>query len=264
MLSFAVMKVWNSLSTGLLLILFLILMSAVATAQQTSPGAMGCTHPNGRVCPRCDRDDLSIVVENCLQGKSRCFRPEDSSRGYVVVKDISPMKPMAFLLMPATQVTGVEDPKVFDEPVLDFWQYAFEESQTHPGAQPNHKMAAAINSECTRTEGQLHIHISCAHASVVRTLKQQDSKIGFDAPTPEAFPGMRSHYQVIKVRGLTGVDSPFKVVRKFLSRPEDMQDQGIAVIPSNKPGEFYVLSTTYSAQGGGGAEEVLDQRCGDE
>lgn len=245
---------------------FLLSMAAwsAATAQQASFPAVGCTHPNGRVCPRCDRDDLSIVVERCLQGKSRCFRPEDSSHGYVLIKDISPIKPMAFLLMPATPVSGVEDPKIFEEPVINFWQYAFEESRTHPGAQPNHTIAAAINSECTRTEGQLHIHISCAHASVVKTLKLQDSKIGFEAPVPETFPGMRAQYQVIKVRSLTGENSPFKVVRKFLSRPEDMQDQGIAVIASERRGEFYVLSSTYGTPGGGGAEEILDQRCSDQ
>jgi CDP-diacylglycerol pyrophosphatase len=251
-----------SLRLKLALVLPLLTLAvSAAGAQQTSATPAGCTHPNGRVCARCDRDDLWIVTERCLQGKGGCFRPEDSSRGYVVVKDISPMKPMAFLLMPANQVSGVEDPKIFEEPVLDFWQYAFDESKTHPGAQPNHSMAAAINAECARSEGQLHIHISCAHASVVRTLKLQDSKIGFAAPTSETFPGMRSQYEVIKVRSLTGDNSPFKVIRKFLTRPEDMQDQGIAVIPSEKPGEFYVLSTTYGAQGGGGAEELLDQHC---
>ena len=174
------------------------------------------------------------------------------------------MKPMAFLLMPAGSVSGVEDPKIFEQPVLDFWQYAFEEAQRHPGAQPNHTMAAAINSECTRTEGRLHIHISCVHASVVRTLKQRDSNIGFNAPTTETFPDMRAQYQVIKVRSLAGENTPFKIVRKFLSRPEDMQDEGIAVIPSERPGEFYVLSSTYGVQGGGGAEELLDQHCSDQ
>lgn len=253
----------NTLLKVCLLLLFCTAGFSVAAAQQASSAALGCKHPNGRVCPRCDRDDLSIVVEKCLAGKSRCFRPEDSSLGYVVIKDISPLKPMAFLLMPVKAVSGVEDPKVFDEPVLDFWQYAFEEAKTHPGAQPNHTLAAAINSECTRTEGQLHIHISCAHASVVRTLKLQDSNIGYEAPTEEAFPGMRSQYRVMKVRSLTGENSPFKVVRKFLKQPEGMQDHRIAVIPSDKPGEFYVLSSTYG-QGGGGAEQLLDQHCSDQ
>lgn len=233
-----------------------------AIAQQSAAGAPGCTQKNGRVCPRCDRDDLLIVIDKCLSSKGACFQPDDSSRGYIVVKDISPVKPVAYLLIPKAHVTGVEDPQIFKAPVVDFWQYALEESQKHPGRQASHSLAMAINAECSRSEGQFHIHISCAHAGVVKTLEQEDSKIGFTSPTTERFPGIRSQYQVIKVRGLAGDNSPFEIVKRMLASPGDMQDQGIAVVVSEKPGEFYVLSSTYhDGDGGGGAEELLDQTC---
>jgi len=181
------------------------------------------------------------------------------------VKDISPAKPAAYLLIPTKPVSGVEDPEIFKEPIVNFWQYGLEESAKYPGPHPNHSLAMAINAECARSEGQLHIHISCAHVGVVKTLNQGDSKIGFTTPTPERFPGFRSEYQVIKVRGLTGDNSPFEVVRKTLKMPGDMRNQGIAVIASDKPGEFYVLSTTYhDGEGGGGAEELLDQSCAEQ
>lgn len=237
----------------------------VAIAQQPVGAAPGCAHKNGRVCPRCDRDDLWVAVEKCLAGKAKCFRPEDSSRGYIVVKDISPVKPVAYLLIPTKAVSGVDDPKIFKEPVVNFWQYALEESEKYPGPHPNRTLAMAINAECARSEGQLHIHMSCAHVGVVKTLNQEDSKIGFATSTPERFPGIRSEYRVVKVRGLIGDSSPFEVVTKMLKPPDDIEDQGIAVIASDKPGEFYVLSTTYhDGEGGGGAEELLDQNCAEQ
>jgi CDP-diacylglycerol pyrophosphatase len=249
----------------LALLILILSFASGAIAQQPADGAPGCTHKNGRVCPRCDRDDLWIIVQRCLSGKAGCFQPEDSSRGYIVVKDISPVKPVAYLLIPSKAVTGVEDPQIFKEPVVDFWQYALEESQKHPGPQASHSLAMAINAECSRSEGEFHIHISCAHAGVVKTLQQEDSKILFKSPTTERFPGLRSQYQVIKVRSLTADSSPFEVVKRMLASPGDMQDQGIAVVLSEKPGEFYVLSTTYhDGAGGGGAEELLDQSCAEQ
>ena len=251
-----------SLRFWLALLILILSIASGAVAQQPAAAAPGCTHKNGRVCPKCDRDDLLIVIQRCLSGKAACFQPEDSSRGYIVVKDISPVKPVAYLLIPARPVTGVEDPQIFKEPVVDFWQYALEESQKHPGPQASHSLAMAINAECSRSEGQFHIHISCAHAGVVKTLEQEDSKIGFNSPVTERFPGIRSQYQLIKVRSLTGDSSPFEVVKRMLASPGDMEDQGIAVVVSEKPGEFYVLSSTYHDDtGGGGAEELLDQSC---
>ena len=48
----------------------------------------------------------------------------EASRGFVVIKDRDRTKPYAWLLVPSTDVTGIEDPAVFEAPVAGFFASA--------------------------------------------------------------------------------------------------------------------------------------------
>jgi CDP-diacylglycerol pyrophosphatase len=96
---------------------------------------------------------------------------------------------------------------------------------------------------------------------VSKALKEKGDIPLYPAP-PVPLPNLGPHhdhtYSVVKVRGLTGKSSPFEVVKA--TRGSEMERQGIAVIATDNPGEFYVLNTS-EKDGGGHAEELLDQRC---
>ena len=61
----------------------------------------------------------------------------DRARGFVIIKDDDPAKPMAWLIVPDHEVTGIESPAVLRPPVEDFWRYGWQAGETLlPGRAP--------------------------------------------------------------------------------------------------------------------------------
>ena len=74
----------------------------------------------------------------------------DPGRGFVVIKDDDRAKPFAWLLVPSTDVTGIEDPAVFAAPVAGFWQIGWQVGRRLVPAPPA-GLGLAINSVAGRT-----------------------------------------------------------------------------------------------------------------
>jgi CDP-diacylglycerol pyrophosphatase len=68
-------------------------------------------------------------------------------------------------------------------------------------------------------------------------------------------------YEAVRVSGLSGANSPFKVIQDIPGVKGHMADQGIAVIGSQKANEYYVVDTHRGGSNPGHAEELLDQTC---
>ena len=238
---------------------------AVPLQAQTAPSAG--TGKKGRhaaaTCTLEPRPNTLWSLAQCcakdLSGNSTCVL-YDAKDEYVIVKDNAPEKPDAYLIIPTVPVTGIEDPKIFGLPFLDFWQDGWLRSQKYPG-RPGSETALAINSKYGRSQNQLHIHISCVLPDVSKTLQSTDVP-AYPAPPVKLHLGTHGNiYAAVKVTGLTGQNSPFNVVESFPGVKGHMAEQSIAVIGSLNPSEYYVVDTYRNGSNPGHAEELLDQTC---
>jgi CDP-diacylglycerol pyrophosphatase len=195
-----------------------------------------------------------------LQSNRGC-RYYSEADDFIILKDNSPAKPDAYLIIPTTKVTGIEDRSVFLPPVADFWAYGWRQAQIYV-RKPAADIGLAINSEFGRTQNQLHIHISCVRRDVAQALADSAHKIGHDPATPVTVPlGLQNNvYRVIEVTSLVS-RSPFALTAAMPGARSDMAAQSIAVIGSKTPGLYYVLDTYHHGGNPGAAEELLDQSC---
>jgi CDP-diacylglycerol pyrophosphatase len=205
---------------------------------------------------------LAQCCSKNLQSDVDC-RTYSAAQDYIILKDNSPRKPAAYLIIPTIRVTGIEDKQVFLPPVVDFWKYAWQQAQFLI-KKPAADIGLAINSARGRSQNQLHIHIACVLPAVAHTLAENAKKIGSDPATPAELtlpPGNHS-YRVIRLRGaLAGAGSPFRLVSAMPGAAGDMGAQSIAVAGTATPGAYYVLDTAARGANPGFAEELLDQTC---
>jgi len=205
---------------------------------------------------------LLQLAECCahdLKSNPSC-RVHDHNGGYVIIKDNAPQKTNAYLIMPTTKVTGIEDHRVSSAPVVDFWHYGWSQSARFPGRQPA-DTALAINSINGRDQDQLHIHISCIRADVKHMLHSANVPSHPQKPAALQLPPHQNTYEVVKVTGLNGSLSPFLLIQANPAAKADMKDQSIAVVGSSKANEYFVLRTYHHGANPGHAEELLSQSC---
>jgi CDP-diacylglycerol pyrophosphatase len=180
---------------------------------------------------------------------------------FIILRDNSPDKPNAYLIIPTTKVTGIEDRQIFAPPVADLWANGWQQAGIFL-KKPAADTGLAINSVFGRSQSQLHIHISCVRRGVAQALAENDGEIGGDRAKPVEIPlGPQNHiYRVIKVMSLKA-ESPFDLAAAMSGAKADMAAQSIAVVGSKTPGAYYVLSTHHEGSNPGAAEELLEQAC---
>jgi len=158
------------------------LASLAARAQTTLPNAELGAHQEPPACVvELGRNSLWSLAQCCsrsLQTHSDC-RYHNEKDKYIVLKDNSPKKPAAYLIIPTVRVTGIEDEQIFSSPVVDFWEYGWQEGQRFVD-KPAAAMALAVNSEHRRTQDQLHIHIACVLSAVAQSLACHAAEITGD------------------------------------------------------------------------------------
>jgi len=247
-------------------ILLLPCLAPLARAQTTLPNAqLGADHEPPACVVEPGRDALWSLAQCCsrsLQTHPDC-RYYNEKGEYIILKDHSPKKPAAYLIIPTVRVTGIEDQQIFSSPVVDFWEYGWQEGQRFVD-KPAAEMALAINSEHRRTQNQLHIHITCVLPAVAQSLAGHAAEITGDPAKAInlSFGPARHIYRVITATGLNGAESPFGVVAAISGARAAMADHSIAVVGSTVPGTYYVLDTLAGGDNPGAAEELLDQSCG--
>ena len=242
------------------------LLAAAPVWAQAPASPDGASHATVAACTLAPGPDTLWSLAQCcakdLTSNPGCLYYSKANE-FVVVKDHAAAKPVAYLIIPSVKVTGVEDNQVFAEPVVDFWQYGWQEAQ-HYLQKPSAGLGLAINSAPGRDQDQLHIHISCVLPAVAQTLAQNDAKIGSDPAKAVTLPlGPHNNaYKVVKVTALGDKNSPFNLIAAIPHAKDHMGDQSIAVIGSKTAGVYYVLDTYYvKGANRGSAEELLDQAC---
>ena len=242
-------------------------------AQKAPPEDAGATPGQaGAVCERDSGNVLWWLAQSCardLKSNAGCrVFAQDGGEDYIILKDNNMRrKPAGYLAIPVSCVTGIEDSQVFSPAIVDLWEEAWLWSGRYPG-EPAARTGLAINSKRGRSQNQLHIHISCIRSDVAHDLAAKNIPMYPAKAVAMHLPPADNRYQVVKVTGLAGDNSPFKVMLAALGHKEgatvkdgDMQDQSIAVVGTEKAGEFYVLLTTANGANDGHAEELLDQTC---
>jgi CDP-diacylglycerol pyrophosphatase len=236
--------------TGLLAV---VLPSAAQTAG-TAAAKQGarCVLPKGR-------DVLLKLMQCCtrdLASNDGCKEYDPVNR-YVIIKDNAAAKPQAYLLIPTAKVTGIDDKQIFKAPYVNLWANAWDQSERYPGW-GNRRIGLAINSAHSRTQDQLHVHISCIDARVAEVLDEKEKR--GDATFTVQLPPANNTYTVMVRNDLTDRESPFWTAREF-ERGEPMANKSVAVVKSKDAGRYFILTTVYKDGKGGSAEELLDQRC---
>jgi CDP-diacylglycerol pyrophosphatase len=87
-----------------------------------------------------------------------------------------------FLLIPTDRVTGIEDPFILSERAPNYWEAAWDArrfvNQRAGRNLTDDQIALAINSQFSRSQNQLHIHIDCLRPDVRDALHQLQPQIG--------------------------------------------------------------------------------------
>jgi CDP-diacylglycerol pyrophosphatase len=188
----------------------------------------------------------------------------DRAGGYAVVPD--PQHRTQILLVPTRRVTGIESPVLLQADTPDYWQDAWDARrffERRAGrAVSRGQIGMAINSETSRTQNQLHIHVDCVRPGVLAILAERQGEIG-PAWSPLDVPLVGRLYWA---RRLDGADLQGKYPFRMLAAgvPEARDDMGrfsLAAIgmdfSDGSPG-FVLL-----ADGGPAAfaESLLDHDC---
>lgn len=217
-----------------------------------------CAGPGAAEGPRADA--LWRQMRSCVAdpGQGLPCAVTEPGRGFVLLKDDDPKKPFAWLLVPSTDVTGIEDPAVFQAPVADFWAIGWAFAGEIVPAPPEGR-ALAINSKAGRSQNLLHIHISCVPLALRDALAKTD--IG---PRWRAQPFLTVDGQAFNVRTVERLDpSPFLLLRDLPGAAEEMAEQSLAVI--GKAGGGFFLVTDSTAPGVvAETEALLDETCAPE
>ncbi len=227
--------------------LLALLLALAACAPSPAPEASRAPDPNG----------LLHAMQACLADPQGADCTEvDRARGFVVIKDDSPEKPEAWLIVPDHEVTGIESPAVFRPPVANFWRYGWQAGARLLPQHPPADRGLAINSKAGRSQNLLHIHISCVLPEVRQALAT--AQIGPDWAEAPFFRFGKDVYNVRKVRALE--PSPFLRLAELPGARAEMAGQSLAVIGS-PDGGFYLFTDSTEPGVVAEAEDLLDERC---
>jgi CDP-diacylglycerol pyrophosphatase len=189
-------------------------------------------------------------------------------RGFVVLR--VPSSATHVVVVPTTRISGIESPVLLNKNAPNYWEAAWDARRfVEEGARrqlPRDEIGMAINSAASRSQDQLHIHVSCIAPKVAEFLRRHQTEIHKSwSILRTRLLGHRFAAMKVETESLDHVD-PFKLAARGLpSGKLSMANQTLAVIGATfddgRTG-FYLLTNDPSAQGNiVGAEALLDDRC---
>jgi CDP-diacylglycerol pyrophosphatase len=229
--------------------------------------------------PRCDvpggtrADALWRVVEGCAASKADgtfgppCLQLDQGGSGVasvIVLKDHSPKKPFEYLLIPAVRVDGIESVKLRAPDAPNYFDLAWKARAflsrsplLRRPLEPNW-VVLALNSECNRSQNQLHIHIGCIWPGVAETLHGLRRSAGGWAEV--SFRHASAHpYFVTWIRDLAAVNVIDKVAADFRVAQSEMGLETIVV--AGAADGFYLLRADMEQDASADGEELIDPSC---
>ncbi|MBL5822252.1 CDP-diacylglycerol diphosphatase [Serratia marcescens] len=194
---------------------------------------------------------------------------EGVARGYAIVRDLESR--YHYLLVPTLKMAGVESPELLLADTPNYfalaWQNRHVLEEVYGSSLPREAYALTINSQRGRTQGQLHIHISCLKPHVRRSIDRQLPNIG-DEWTPLKDNLVGQHYLGMRIRqaDLDGVFPFINIGHDLIKKNADMRKFGVAVVPvtfEDKQQGFILLADEEGAMKNntGHTENLLDFSC---
>ena len=229
--------------------------------------------------PAANRDELWFVVHdmclpvyNSVGAAFPCLEinvDNGLDRGFAVLQ--APLSATHVIVVPTARISGIESPNLESKDAPNYWQAAWDARRfVEQGARrrlPRDKIGMAINSAATRSQDQLHIHVSCVAPRVADFLRRHQGEIrGAWSPMRVRLAGHRFLAMKIETESLSQAD-PFKLLAHHA--PSNMFSAGrqtLAVIGATfrdgKSG-FYLLTNDSAASPREtvSAETLLDGKC---
>jgi len=193
----------------------------------------------------------------------------DASKGTAILKDA--IGATHFLAIPTRQVQGIESPEVMDPNAPNWFARAWNARRfvfTRLGKTlPRAAVGLAINSQLSRSQDQLHIHIDCVKIDVANALVGARTNIGLDwSESPLVLLGKTFAARRLDQPELDGIN-PFRLVASgpaALAR-WDMGHATIVIVGATLEGgeEGFVLLAGHSdaAADRGHGSDLLDRSC---
>jgi CDP-diacylglycerol pyrophosphatase len=167
-----------------------------------------------------------------------------------------------FLLIPTQTIRGVESPEARAPGALNLFDAAWQSREVLASvvghAVPRAAVGLAVNQLRSRSQDQLHIHISCVRAGVSRALRAQADAIG-PQWSPIEIGGYR--YQALRIMGeRPGAANPFELLADKLPGAAKSMEQFTMLLSGVDftEGPGFVLLAGSAVPG---AELLLDARC---
>ena len=175
------------------------------------------------------------------------------------------------MLIPTTQISGIESPIVRGPKAMNYFASAWE-VRTHIDdalhlTLPRDDIGLAINSAVSRSQDQLHIHFSCIRADVWETLHEHERNIGNPwAPFNSSLVGHRYNPMWVSGEHLSP-HNPFRLLAEGL--PDAMRDMGnrtlvvIGLTRTDGTKGFVILEDQVNEGRNdlANGEELLDNAC---
>jgi CDP-diacylglycerol pyrophosphatase len=213
-----------------------------------------------------DRGDLWMVVHGLCSAMHKatglplpCLKV-DTDAGFIVLR--APMDHARVLVVPIRKIPGIESPLLLRPDAPNPWTYAWSQRDyvasgaTHPLEWND--FGLAVNSRRSRTQDQLHIHVSCVDPRLKRILARRAPPR--DVWTTIDLAPWADRYRVKRIDEADLRRNPFKIVAEEAPGARaNMGAHSLAVVGYGdaQAREFVLLDTG----GYGHAEELLDHRC---
>jgi CDP-diacylglycerol pyrophosphatase len=211
-----------------------------------------------------------IVHEQCVPAALKGDKPPppclEAKGPTAVIKDRNGVAQL--LAIPTARVTGIEDPALLRADGPDYFADAWRARRLMPAylrsTPAREDVGIAINSEYTRSQDQLHLHIDCLKREVVVALA--DYAPHFDEvwrPMAVALDGRRYWARRVVSADLAGVD-PFRLLAGEMPKAKgEMGSWSLAAVPvlfAGRPG-FALLADHAELAAGGHPEDLQDHDC---
>jgi CDP-diacylglycerol pyrophosphatase len=193
----------------------------------------------------------------------------DAAKGTAILKDA--IGATHFLAIPTRQVQGIESPEVLDPNAPDWFARAWNARRfvfARLGKTlPREAVGLAINSQLSRSQDQLHIHIDCIKVDVANVLLGARAGIGIDwSGSPLVLLGKTFAARRLDQPELDGIN-PFHLVASGPAALErwDMGHATIVIVGATLADgvEGFVLLAGHAdaAADRGHGSDLLDRSC---
>ena len=217
----------------------------------------------------------TIAHEQCVphfragEGPKPCERVDLSQgedKGAALLKDLHGVA--QFLAIPTRRVTGIEDPLVLAPDAPDYFAFAWAGRSALEArlnrALPREAVGVSINSQFSRSQDQLHLHVDCMDKDVAVALAgYQDALDEQWRMMTVSLKGRRYWARRLDSADLSDA-APFRLLADGLEGARDHMGLetliAVGATFGGKPG-FILLADHAEMEGGGHAEDLQDHSC---